>query len=593
MSLTTDSFNVDLNVLGRVTNLINSTHKLSVLLETIMASAKEILQVESCSLLLIDHEKKVLNFDVVIGEKGEIIKKIEVPIGKGIAGLVAETGEPVIVSDAENDPRIFKEVDEKTDNITRNLICVPMKVKDKIVGVLEAINSLSQPDFTDDQLQILRYLADQAAIAINNSELFRELTRARLTLQKRVNELLVLHEFSNIVNFAISLKELIPLSLSFIRKSFDVKSAIFYLYNTDSNKFNLYYSLGIQNIEPATKEIALSDNMKAFLDRHSSPGLIQKDIPSGLSFLKLFEPSYPILLVPLFSENQLFGIIFLWDKINEKPFNSSEIKQISSLASHLSQAYSNLLLNESLLEKTQVRQELKVASLIQQKILPISFNAPQGVDISGVSIPAEEVGGDFYDFIAIDKEKFALVIADVSGKGIPASLFMALARNTIRTEAYRDPNPKRVITMVNNLLAGDSESGMFVTAAYYLIDTYNKAITYVSAGHNNQALCRASSGQVEILKGAGRPLAVMEDSKFEEKVLFYKENDMLVLFTDGIIEAEKTDGEQFEEERTIRFIEQSYQQKAADFVENFQIEVLKFTEGNPFTDDFTLLVARL
>ncbi len=592
MSSEQNDTSFDLKVLGRISHLINSTLDIAKLLEIIMDTAKKLLNAEASSLLLIDHDKRVLNFVVVVGEKGELVREMAVPIGVGIAGIVAETGEALIVNDAENDPRLYKAVDQKTNTITRNLICVPMRVKDKIVGVLEAINSVGQPQFDEDQLNVLSYLADQAAIALNNGDLFKGLAKARFTLQKRVKELSVLYEFNDIVNFAISIQELIPVSVAFIREAFDVNSALFYLFNPARQEFVLNYLQGTQASD-SQQRISLSPTMKSYLTRHGKAIQIKTELPQELAAFSELNLITPLLIVPLFTEGNLFGLMFLWNRKDSKGFSPFHTRLMGHLATHFSQAYSNLKLHESLIVQTEIKQELKVAGLIQQKILPATFQTPTDVEIQGISIPAEEVGGDFYDFIPIDDYKFALVIADVSGKGIPASLFMALARNTIRSEVHRDPNPKRVITNANKLLTEDSESGMFVTGAYFLVDTFNQTITYISAGHNNQLLNRAKEKKVEIIKGSGKPLGIMEDTKFEEKIIFYDKDDTLVLFTDGIVEAEKVNGEQYEEERTIDFVKKNSHLPVHEMVANFKEEVAQFSEGNPFIDDFTLLITRL
>lgn len=587
-----DYQNVDLALLGRVTNLINSTLDVPTLLGVIMDSAKELIGAESSSLLFLDEDARVLNFFVVAGDNGELIKEITVPVGEGIAGIVAETEESLIVNDAINDPRIYKKVDQEINQVTRNLICVPMRVKDKLVGVIEAINSTDEKDFDEGQMKILEYIADQAAIAINNSDLFRDLAKARISLQKKIKELSILFRFNDIVNFSITEKDLLDRSIHFISTSLDIEYSLLYLYSQSEKEFTLVTKQGIDTIPSIIKSFKLDQTIESFFAKHPKTVQIKSQIPESFKILTFIEINFPILVVPLFSEEKIFGLIFLWGA-KDKKFQTEDIPLMDNLASHLAQSYSNLKMTQKINTQTEIKQELKVAHLIQQKILPATFNTPAGIDIQGISIPAEEVGGDFYDFIPIDQNKFAIVIGDVSGKGIPAALFMALTRNTIRTEVFQDPNPKNVISITNVLLNNDSESGMFVTGAYFLIDTFNKAITYVSAGHNNQIFYRSKSNEIEIIKGDGRPLGILEDTLYEEKVIFYEPGDLLVLFSDGIVEAEKYNGEQFQEERTIEFVENHHSLGVAEMVSEFKKHVMTFTEGKPFTDDFTLLITRL
>ncbi len=581
---------VNLDTLKRITNLINSTLKLSVLLEIVMLSAKEALKSEASSLLLLDNDKQELSFYVVTGDKSEIVKDISIPIGKGIAGRVAQTGIPIIVNDAENDSRIFKAVDEKANQITKNLICVPMKVKGKIVGVLEVINSKESSSFTEEHISILSFIADQAAIAINNTDLFEQLSKTKTALESRVNELSLLYEYSNIANSVITIQELFMTTINFIEKKLKIESIFIYVSVPDREVYILSYFSRLKDMSYLNKSFSHRE-VQSFFKENPKPYIIN-DIDS--SFIN-FKPQkgFSILSVPIYTEGNIFGFILLVADEKYFLYSSFHLRILENISSHLSQTYTNLKLQKFLLEQNHIGQELKIAYSIQQRILPDTFPVLNGIEIQGMSLPAEEVGGDFYDFIKIDDSKFVVLVADVSGKGIPASLFMALARNTIRTEAQLNPNPKIVMTKANELLVEDSESGMFVTAAYFLVDSFNKAITYVSAGHDSQLFYRTKDGEVERIKTMGRPLGVLPDTKFEEKVFFYEKGDLLFLFTDGIIEAEKFNGDQYEEWRLINFLKKNNKLALPDLLKLIQYEVAEFTENRPFTDDFTILAARL
>ena len=581
---------INLDTLGEVTSLINSTLELPTLLEIIMDTAKNMLESEAASLLLLDEDKESLIFYAVSGSKKELIKQLSVPIGKGIAGHVAQTGDALIVNDAENDPRIYKEVDQKTNQTTRQLICVPMKVKDKLIGVLEAINPLKSSIFSDEHLDVLNFIADQAAIAINNSDLYTELAQTRSTLQNRVNELSILYEFSEVINFAISIDELFKNSLNYMVKTFEIEKSFLYFCHTVNQNLFLTYSYGENlSIPNSISQI----NVIQIIQDNKKPFLFNQTTESNENIVNQFGLNLPSLMIPLYDDENLYGLMVFEGNQDNEVFTDYHLQLAENLVSRLNQSFSNLKMHNNLLEQDQINQELKVARLIQEKILPFTFLTPDNVEVQGLSIPAEEVGGDFYDFIPIDDKKFALVIADVSGKGIPASLFMALARNAIRTEAQQDPSPIKVISKVNSLLVKDSESGMFVTAAFFLVDTFNRAITYVSAGHDNQLLYHGKTSEVAIMKGFGKPLGILEETKFEERIVFYEPGDILILFTDGIVEAERINGDQYQEERLIQFIKNNYHLNTLNLITGIKEDVISYIQGNPFSDDFTLLVASL
>lgn len=163
-----------LHALIRMTALINSTLDTREVRRRAIEAAAELVDAEAGSLLLIDSEKEELFFEVATGEKGERVKEIRLRLGEGIAGWVAQKGEPVIVHDVESDPRFFRGVDEKSNFKTRSLVCVPVKTKDNIIGVLEAINK-KNGRFDEDDLEILQAFANQVAIAIENASLYKEL----------------------------------------------------------------------------------------------------------------------------------------------------------------------------------------------------------------------------------------------------------------------------------------------------------------------------------------------------------------------------------------------------------------------------------
>lgn len=164
-----------LALLSQLSQILNSTLDHQEVRRRAMEAATQLMKAEVGSLLLVDVEKQQLYFEVALGDKEETIKKITLNIGEGIAGWVAKNGKPLIVNAPEKDPRFFKGVDEKTDFKTQNVICVPVMVKEKVIGVLEAINKVKEEEFNEEDLSLLSSLADQVAIALDNARLYQQL----------------------------------------------------------------------------------------------------------------------------------------------------------------------------------------------------------------------------------------------------------------------------------------------------------------------------------------------------------------------------------------------------------------------------------
>jgi HD-GYP domain-containing protein (c-di-GMP phosphodiesterase class II) len=164
-----------LSLLSQLSQILNSTLDHQEVRRRAMEAATQLMKAEVGSLLLVDEEKQQLYFEVALGDKGETVKTISLNMGEGIAGWVAQNGKPLIVNDPKKDPRFFKGVDERTEFKTRNIICVPVKVKEKVIGALEAINKRKREDFDQEDLSLFISLADQVAIALDNARLYQEL----------------------------------------------------------------------------------------------------------------------------------------------------------------------------------------------------------------------------------------------------------------------------------------------------------------------------------------------------------------------------------------------------------------------------------
>jgi len=237
--------------------------------------------------------------------------------------------------------------------------------------------------------------------------------------------------------------------------------------------------------------------------------------------------------------------------------------------------------------------EMEIAGGIQQSFLPERPPKIEGVELAALNLPAREVGGDFYDFIPISKDKWGLVIADVSGKGVPAALFMALSRTLVRANVAGNATPSEAIRRAGNLIAEDDRSSMFVTLFYSVLDSKKRTLTYVNAGHNPPFMFRRASGDIVLLEAKGIALGVMPNIELEEKEIALREGDIVVLYTDGVTEAINNKEEQFGQERLISIAEKNCNLPASELVKRIRQEVTEFSQGQPQFDDLTLMILKV
>ncbi|MEN6395834.1 MAG: SpoIIE family protein phosphatase [Methanoregula sp.] len=243
-------------------------------------------------------------------------------------------------------------------------------------------------------------------------------------------------------------------------------------------------------------------------------------------------------------------------------------------------------------EKERFAKELEIAKGIQQSFLPDAPPKISGVEIAAKNVPALEVGGDFYDFIPLGKDRWGLVIADVSGKGVPAALFMALSRTLIRASTLANADPAVAIGHANQLICEDSKTSMFVTLFYAILDSRAMTLNYVNAGHNPPLLLKGTSSDVVLLKAKGIALGVTDDVDLQSVRVDLRPSDILVLYTDGVTEAINDREEEFGEERLFHIIMENRALTADEILEKILAGITVFAGDRPQHDDITLMVLR-
>jgi len=242
--------------------------------------------------------------------------------------------------------------------------------------------------------------------------------------------------------------------------------------------------------------------------------------------------------------------------------------------------------------RQEVEAELKAAREIQASLLPgmLSPDQERGFALHAVNAPARMVAGDFYDFFFIDDHRLALVIADVSGKGIPAAMYMAVTRTKLRAFTAPDKPPAQVITELNRSLAAENDRCMFVSVVFGYYDLLTGDLVYVNAGHNPPYLVR-KTGRMDVLDPTGPLVAPFRDATFLDMQCHLDPDDLLVLFTDGVTEAGPESGELFGEERLERILRSSWSSPVADVCRSVVRAASDFTCGE-LPDDATVLVLR-
>jgi len=299
-----------------------------------------------------------------------------------------------------------------------------------------------------------------------------------------------------------------------------------------------------------------------------------------------------LLAVPLRNPQQeIIGVVQL---INKKvnSFTQPDARMLAAMASQAAVSIENTRLYEQVLQKRLMERELEMAHTIQERFLPEGVPIIPGWDIAAFWKPVKNVAGDFYDFLSLEDGRLAVIIADVSGKGIPAALFMALMVMVIRFVIRFNLSPLELIENINSGLVRYQRSRMFATIFVGYIDLQTGAMEYVVGGHNPPAWYRAASRQIVAVEGKGTAVGVFPNAPFEQKRLTLEADDLLILYTDGITEIINAAEEEFGEEQLAALLIAHAHRSAGELTQIITEAVHSFAGALDSFDDETLIILK-
>jgi sigma-B regulation protein RsbU (phosphoserine phosphatase) len=302
------------------------------------------------------------------------------------------------------------------------------------------------------------------------------------------------------------------------------------------------------------------------------------------------------LITPLLYGKQNMGVLALANGPMSAAFTASDFVVFKSIAEQSAFALYNAIVYSEASEKKRLDHDLEIAKDIQRLLLPSEAPSVNGFEISGLNIPARQVSGDYFDYIEIDQSRLGIAIADVSGKGVPASIIMAICRSVLRSQATDNPSPGEVLQKVNRQLYPDIKEDMFISMAYLVLDHALGNITLARAGHDAPLLYTAATGTVAPLKPPGMVLGIDAGSVFDrimrDVAVPLARGDCLLLYTDGVTEALDADGFEFGVDRMIDSVRASANHGAAAIIKRVIEDVRAFVGTTPQNDDITLIVIR-
>lgn len=528
-------------------------------------------------------------------------------IGEGIVGYVAETRHPRIVNDVSLEPRFILDVPG-----TKSELAVPLLVGDDLIGVLD-VQSDTIGTFSDNDLFVFLTLADQIAVAIQSANAYTEQQEEAWTLAALLQTAENIARASNLDDLLATIVRLPPLLIGCDR------CAVF-LYRRAEDTFVPMVSYGWDEKVCAAlidRPIRSEDAPLLSQVRHAAQPVVVDDetLAAKLPQITAHCPSGSLLALPLTARAAVLGVLLLDRSEGAERWTARQMTIATGIASQAASAIESALLAQQAVEQERLAQEIRVARDIQSALLPSSAPRLPGWQVASAYRAARAVGGDFYDFWVLDNKpaspdedsstaqvtigaqadapsaQFGFVIADVSDKGVPAALFMALSRSLMRAAALDGSPPSKSVERANRWISRDSQSGMFVTLFYGLLDHTTGVLRFTNAGHNPPLLLR-NNGVIDTLGTSGIALGVIEEAHFRESQAIVGAEDVLVCYTDGVTEAINDAEQEYGVGRLIDVVKRYRGRSADEIVQAVLSDLAAHTGDQPPFDDVTLLVLK-
>lgn len=447
---------------------------------------------------------------------------------------------------------------------------------------------------SEQVLKILKVYRTLIKFLIENETLKDKLIESTDYLKQMLNEMSVLHEISRSIESSQNLDKLLEFIVmeSMQLMHAEAGSLMLVVPDTDEMEFRIAKGPKSDGVKPF--RLKIGKGIAGWVAEHGRPILI----PDAYADPR-FDPSFDkrsgfktqsYLCVPLTHHAKVIGVMTVLNRLDGLPFTENDKELLETFASQAALAIQNAKLLKEVLEKERLEKELQVAAEIQKGILPDKIPAIKGLDISATYLPAREMSGDFYDVFHLDEQKLAFVVADVAGKGVPASLLVANMQASLRAYLEFSDDILSIVGRVNEKIIASSTPDRFITFFIGLYDLRENTFTYINAGHNPPLYIQGGVQGRELSTG-GIFLGMMPWQYQSEKV-FVAKNSMLVLYTDGLVEAMNERDEEFGEERLKQLVAAHLNLSALEMRKIIVSNVQQHCGNIPLQDDLTLLIIK-
>lgn len=547
------------------------------LLNRIAEATRHFVPYEVFAILLLDENRGELFYRFAIGHPEHAIRDLRVRLGEGIIGTAAREKRTMVIDDVSEDARYIDVVSG-----TQSELAIPLISKGRVLGVLD-IESPKPAYFNEDHVRALNMLAGQVAIALENASLYESERRNREILS-------LLYDISLEVASTLDVNELIDKIAGAVKTTigYDIFSILLLDESSRSLRPRMVFRDQSQSFEKTHIPLGAGlTGLAALEQRPIRVGNVSEDA----RYIRVHPETKSELVIPLAFKGRLIGVLDLESR-NESQFTEYDERLLMTLATRIASALVNAELYEKVTESEQrLEQELAIARQIQLQLLPEEVGPAGPLELAVSFDSVAHLGGDHYDVIRFDDNRVAITVGDVSGKGAPAALYAALASGIIRTRATRKYPPAEMLELVNRTLQQRPIASQYIALVYAVFDPASGQLTLANAGLPYPIHVHGDDSSYLDLSGI--PLGLFSHSTYRERTLELEENDIVVFYTDGIVERRNGDGEEYGLRRLAAAVLGHRREPPAEILRSIQTELEEFTGGRPAGDDQTMIVMKM
>src|SRR5262245_9923785 len=566
-----------LSTLIEINHEITSILDLDELLKKIAELTNRIVPYEIFAIFLLDDEGQELYLRFSIGHPPEVVKGLRIKLGDGVTGTAAMERTTVVVDDVRKYPRYIDVVKR-----ARSELAVPLISQNRVVGVLD-IESPEPGYFREDQVKLLNLLASQIAIAIQNARIYES--------ERRNRELLaLLYDISLEMSSTLEVDELVRKIAAAVKQKIDYHTFSIFLLDEKQSLLRPTFVIRSNERENQKLVLPLGTGLIRTAAKLKMPLRIA-DVTQDARYLNVHTETRSELVVPLTSKGRVVGVVDL-ESTQVGYFTEYHERFLMTLASRMASSLVNAELHTRVAEnEARLGREMKIAREIQHQLMPDELPSVPPLRMTVLFKPVAQLGGDLYDWIPFDDGRIAIVIGDVAGKGAPAALYGALSSGVIRTRAGRKYPPGQMLELVNKTLYQRPIEGQYVAVTYAIYDPTTRSISLSNSGLPYPLLVRA--GQPTFLDLGGIPLGLFPESHYEETALQLLSGDILVFYSDGVVEMRNDVGEEFGLKRLADTVGANHEKNPEEIVKSVSTTLAEFIGRVRPQDDRTMIVIRM